>query len=194
MEPLAVDLLLLRSLETPALRIVPGRAFMARVVNTDGDGRGSISLAGLLLEAELPKTVRAGQELRLLVRDVSADRVLLSLSDQPPAPLAPAPVPLPGGGGVSVSERDGSPGSAGAPAGEVHTVALRYDAPSLGAVELQFRLDAASLQVSVVVANGEPLASASGAGESLRQALADSVERTVTVTVQGRHEPLDVYA
>jgi len=192
MEPLAVDLFLLRSLETPGLRIAPGRALMARVVEADGAGRGRISIAGILLEAALPKTVQTGQELRLVVRDVSAGRVLLSVSDQGAAPPAQESVRLPGGGGVSVTEREAS--SAGASAGDVHTVGLRYDAPTLGAVDLHFRLDAGSLQVAVTVANGDPMQSAQAAAEGLRETLADSLERAVIVTVRGRHEPLEVYA
>jgi len=192
MQPLAVDLLLLRSLETPGLRIAAGRVLMARVVAADGGGRGALSIAGVLLEAELPKSVRAGQELRLVVRDVSAGRVLLSLSDPEAVPTPPPAVPLPGGGGLRVSERDSAP-AGGAP-GEVHVLALRYDAPSIGAVDLHVRLDAGSLQVAGAVANGDPLESARAAAESLRQALADSVERSVGVTITGRHEPLEVYA
>jgi hypothetical protein len=194
MEPLAVDLLLLRSLETPGLRIAPGRALMARVVQADGDGRGALSIAGIVIEAELPKTVRAGQELRLVVREVSAGRVLLGLSDQQPVVVPPLAVPLPGGGGVRVSEREAEASPASASAAGVHTVALRYDAPTLGAVDLQFRLEAGSLQVAVTVANGDPLQSARAAAESLREALAGSVGRTVKVTVQGRREPLEIYA
>jgi hypothetical protein len=192
MEPLAVDLFLLRSLESPGLRIAPGRALMARVVEADPSGRGRISIAGIVLEAELPKSVQTGQELRLVVRDVSAGRVLLSLSDQAVAPASPRSVGLPDGGGVRVTERDASP--AGASAGDVHTVGLRYDAPALGAVDLHFRLDSGTLQVGVTVANGDPLQSAQDAADSLRDALADSLGRAVSVNVTGRHEPLEVYA
>ena len=54
---------------------------MARVVTADGNGRGSLNIAGTTLEAELPKEIQAGQELRLTVRHVSPDRVELSMSD-----------------------------------------------------------------------------------------------------------------
>jgi hypothetical protein len=192
MEPLAVDLLLLRSLEAPELRIAPGRALMARVVRADGSGRGALSIAGVVIDAELPKHVRGGQELRLVVREVNAGRVLLSLSDQAAVPPAPVAVPLPGGGDVRVSERDASAAAGSAP--DVHTLSLRYDAPTLGAVDLQFRLDAGSLSVAVTAANGEPLAQMQAAAASLRGALADNVERTITVTVTPRHDPLEVYA
>jgi hypothetical protein len=192
MEPLAVDLMLLRSLGDAGLRIAPGRALMARVVQVDGNGRGTLSLAGGLLEAELPKDVRAGQELRLVVREVSADRVLLSLSDQAPVPAQPPAVPLPGGGTVQVSERDEPAASSSSP--DVHSITLRYDAPTLWAVELHFRLDAASLEVVVTAAHGDPLTVVQAAAGGLRDALSDTVERTINVTVKGRREPLEIYA
>ena len=55
---------------------------MARVVTADGLGRGSLNIAGAVIDASLPKDIQAGQELRLTVRHVSAERVELSLSDQ----------------------------------------------------------------------------------------------------------------
>jgi hypothetical protein len=193
MQSLAVDLLLLRSLGDAGLRIAPGRALMARVVQVDGAGRGTLSLAGAVLEATLPKGVHAGQELRLVVREVSADRVLLAVqSDQAAVAPPPVAVALPGGGTLHVGERDTPAPGGSAP--ELHTLTLRYDAPALGAVDLHFRLDAATLEVGVTVGQGEPVTTAEAAAESLRGALGDAVERAVTVTVKGRREPLEIYA
>ncbi len=193
MQPLAVDLQLLRAVIGPELRIAPGRAVMARVVWVRATGRGALSIAGTVIEAELPKHLRAGQELRLVVREVSAERVVLSLSDQAPA-SAPPPIPvrLPGGGTVSVGEREQAPGRA--PAAGSHVVALRYDAPTLGPVDLRFELDPGTLRVAVTVAAGEPLQRAEADLDTLRRALADSVERAVSVTVSPRREPVEVYA
>jgi len=98
MQPMAIDPRVLRALLTPEIKIVPGRAMMARVVVADGNGRGSLSIAGYLLEAELPKDVRTGDDLRLVVRDVSPDRVLLGIADQHQEPAAAAanapPIPI----------------------------------------------------------------------------------------------------
>lgn len=201
MQPLAIDPRILRTLLAPEIKVLPGRALMARVVLADGSGRGSLSIAGFLLEAELPPDVRTGQDLRLIVRDVSPDRVLLSLSEphQPapaPPPATPPPpppaVPLPGGGSLQVTERDA--GRASAPgSSRPHTLALRYDAPALGAVDLRFALDPSTMTLAVTVAPAS-LAAARAAADELRRTLADTLGRSVSVTISPRREPVDVYA
>ena len=201
MQPLAVDPLILRALVGPDIKIVVGRAMMARVIVANPGGRGSLSIAGYLLEAELPEGVQAGQDLRLVVRDVNPQRVLLSITDDRPASAAPGPaapdaapvaVPLPGGGSVAVTERDAA--SQSGASGGSHELCLRYSAPALGAIDLRLALDPGSLRVTVTVARGEPLRRMQAAAGELRQGLADELRRGVSVTVAGRHEPLDVYA
>lgn len=205
MQPLAIDPRILRTLLAPEIKVIPGRALMARVVLADGSGRGSLSIAGFLLEAELPPDVRTGQDLRLVVRDVSPDRVLLSLSEpHQPAPAPPPatpgaggvdlppPVPLPGGGSLQVAERDA--GRASAPgSSRPHTLALRYNAPALGAVDLRFALDPSTMTLAVTVAPAS-LAAARAAADELRRTLADALGRSVSVTISPRREPVDVYA
>jgi len=221
--PLAISPQALRVLVGPDIKIVPGRAVMARVVQAAPGQKGSLSIAGYLLDAELPEDVQAGQDLRLVVRDVSAERVLLAITDpreaeqsqqsqhaqeseqaqqtqqaQPPGQPDPSavtqpPVSLPGGGDVRVTERDAG-GREGRP-GERQNVQLRYNAPALGAVDLRFQMDAGSLSLAVTLAPGQPLELAQDGAESLRQALAASLPgRAVSVTVAPRREPLDVYA
>jgi hypothetical protein len=198
MQPMAVDLRVLRALLTPEIKIVPGRAMMARVVVADGTGRGSLNIAGFQLEAELPRNVRAGDDLRLVVRDVSAERVLLAIADahpeqqDTPVPVAaPVQVPLPGGGSVQVTEREADGAGAGNP--DSHVLHLRYDGPALGAVDLRFELDPHSLRLAVTV-SPRVLAPARAAGDDLRQSLADELARGVSVTVSARREPLEIYA
>jgi hypothetical protein len=231
--PFAISPQALRVLVGADIKIVPGRAVMARVVQAAPGQKGSLSIAGYLLDAELPEDVQAGQDLRLVVRDVNAERVLLAITDphdadqapptqqagrategeqaQPTGPAQPGtqtqplpdpsavaqggwgPVPLPGGGNVHVTERD--PGGRGGSRGQRQNVALRYDAPALGAVDLRLGMDAGALSVSVTLAPGQPLELAQAGAESLRQALAASLPgRAVSVTVSPRREPLDVYA
>jgi hypothetical protein len=79
--PLAISPQALRVLVGPDIKIVPGRAVMARVVAAPPGQKGSLSIAGYLLDAELPEDVQAGQDLRLVVKDVSAERVLLAITD-----------------------------------------------------------------------------------------------------------------
>ena len=181
---------------------------MARVVVAEGTGRGSLSIAGFLVDAELPKDVRAGQDLRLVVKDVSAERVLLTMSDDRPGtaqqagqqqqlttpelPPGAVPVPVPGGGQLAVTERDAHGGRPGD--GTTHSVALRYTTPELGALDLHFTLDAGSLAVTVSVPPGPGLPLAQADAETLRQTLAEQLQRAVSVTVKPRREPLDLYA
>ncbi len=220
--PLAINPQALRVLVGPDIKIVPGRAVMARVVQAPPGQKGALSIAGYLLDAELPENVQPGQDLRLVIRDVNAERVLLAITDpheqdhaQPtqqaePGPQAPQaqpvpvqptdpsltalpPVPLPGGGEVQVTERDA--GGAGGPAGDRQNVLLRYNAPALGSVDLRFQMDAGALSLSVTLPAGQPLELAQAGAESLRQALLQVAPgRAVSVTVAPRREPLDLYA
>jgi len=198
MDPINVDIRLIKAVLGTELRIAPGRALMARVVTADGLGRGSLNIAGALIDASLPKDIQSGQELRLTVRQVSSDRVELSLSGQDPAAAAEA-VPLPGGGTVRVAERDpgdggsGSGGASGAGA-DRHTLALSYDAPALGAIDLRFELDPETLRVSATLAAGQPFDVALDNAGKLGDALTAAIGRAVTVDVVPRREPLDVYA
>ncbi len=198
MDPINVDIRLIKAVLGTELRVAPGRALMARVVTADGRGRGSLNIAGAFIDASLPKDIQAGQELRLTVRHVSPDRVELSLSDQtPPAPGGADAVPLPGGGTVQVSERDaggGGAGSGGDGGADRHALSLRYEAPALGAMDLRFELDPSSLRISATVGAGSPFDLALGNAGKLRDALAAAVGRPITVDVSPRREPLDVYA
>ncbi len=197
MDPIAVDVRLIKAVLGTELKILPGRVLMARVASADGTGRGSLNIAGTTLEAELPKEVQAGQDLRLTVRHVSPDRVELSMTD-PSAATAQAAhaAPLPGGGALRVTERDSGSGTgSGGPSGsDRHTLSLRYDAPALGAVDLHFELDPESLRLTATFAAGDPHDRALDAAGDLQAALADALGRPVEVEVNSRREPLDVYA
>ena len=197
MDPINVDIRLIKAVLGAELRIAPGRALMARVVTADGLGRGSLNIAGAVIDASLPREIQAGQELRLTVRHVSPDRVELSLSDQNlQAAAAAEAVPLPGGGTVQVSERDagGGGGSTGSPGADRHALSLRYDAPALGAIDLRFELDPETFRVSATLAAGVPFDLALDGAGRLGDALTAAVGRPVTVDVSPRREPLDVYA
>jgi hypothetical protein len=199
MQPLAVDPRVLRAVLGTEIKVMPGRALMARVVLADAQGRGSLSIAGFLVEAELPKGVRTGDDLRLIVREVTPERVVLGLSeDQPTAaaqqavPPTPVAIPLPGGATLQVTERETPGGPAGSPGSA--TLALRFQAPSLGDVDLRFALSTGALAVAIAIDPGEPLDAARAEAEPLRAGLSDAVQRAVSLTVTPRRRPLDVYA
>src|SRR5271157_856371 len=121
MQPVTISVALLRALETPDLKLAPGRAVMARVVDQQA-GRGQITIAGAKLDAQLPAHLRAGDELRLTVKEVTADRVVLSMSQPANAPIA-AQAPLP----PRSDEADGSEHGEGSDADgqATHVLSLR---------------------------------------------------------------------
>jgi hypothetical protein len=211
MQPLAVDLRLMRDVLLPDVKLGVGRSLMARVVAADAGGRGSLSIAGYLLDAELPENVLPGQELRLTVREITAHRVLLGIGDPgeeaapgagapaqatPEAPAPPPPlvdVPLPGGGALTVNEQSSQPGGEGGEGS--HTVAMTYDAPAIGPVGLRFQYARGAVRVEVSVAGGDAYARADAAAPALRAALSAALEGgAANVRIIGRREPLDLYA
>ena len=201
MSVLALDLALVRDVLLPGLTLSPGRAMMARVVSADEGSGGQLSIAGYLLDAELPETLLAGQNLRLVVRDVTGDRVLLAVAEHQPAAAAPqtpppdpsgVPVPLPGGGRLRVLQDGGDEQSGGGGGG--HVLGLRLDLPGLGAMELRFGLDPGSVRAAVATEPGDPLAQAQAQAGELREALTRVCGRPATVTVTARRQPLDLYA
>jgi hypothetical protein len=195
MQPLAVDASLLRTVLATDIRLTVGRELMARVASVTGAGRGVISLAGVLLEAEIPENLRAGAELHLQVRELTPDKVVLQIrQDAAPPQVAPveAPrIPLPGGGFVKVTERDaGGPLTAG---DQTHSVSVRYDAPTLGRLDLHFTLSAGALALTVAVAP-EAYETTDDHAAQLQSTLGEATQRTATVTVVARREPVDVFA
>jgi len=191
MEPLLVDIALLRALETPQLQLTPGRTVMARVVSQDESGRGEITIAGVKLGARLPAEVSEGDELRLTVKEVSADRVVLSLS-QPAAALLASEAPVTLRHDDAEGEGEDSHDSSGSD--ETQVLALRYPAPALGLIDLRFELDEESMRISVALAPGTPFSSAHAAAGELTAAVADATHRVVSVSVSARRDPLDLYA
>jgi len=204
MQPLSIDLRLLAELPGAGLRLTPGRGLMARVMQADGSGRGALNIAGLVIEAQLPRDVRPGEQLRLVVRHIDAQRVVLELPRDPgqagasaagASPVAPAAVPLPGGGSLRVADQeDGQTGGGGGAGSRPDTISLSYDAPTLGTLDLRLELGRDGLRVSVAAPAGAALELARSRASELREALARASERPVAVTVAARREPLDLYA
>jgi hypothetical protein len=201
MDVLRVEAALLRA-QLPDLVLRPGMTLPARVMERAGRF-GLLMLAGTPLSAELPETLQAGDRLRLRVEDVSAERVLLRTVEAPAAPPAAVAspeaalaLPLPGGGQaeVRVTERAAD----GRGAGELAAVALRYDSPALGALDLRLvqQPGGAGLQVTVSAIAGAPEERVRAGAEALRRAIAEATGLSVGVRVVGRPpEPrVSVYA
>ncbi len=192
MDPLAVDLVLLRS-AAPDLPIYVGRVLSARVVERNGR-HGILNLAGAIVTAELPDEVQEGDRLRLAVRETTPDRVVLQqlAAHEPPPLAAPAAAPphaqLPGGGHVELLHREGG-GDPGAP----QELTLRVQLPSLGVVDLWLALDEHRVTARVALAQ-EALPSAHERSGALGAAIAAAAGRPAEVTLVARADPLDVYA
>ncbi len=194
MESMAVDLQLIRSLIVGDARLFEGRTLAARVASMQpGGGRGTLSLAGALLDAELPSGLHVGQEIRLQVREVTPDKVWLQLQERPPVLDQPVSTPMPGGGTLEVRERS-EHGGGGDDAPDTHTLTLVYDAPSLGAVQMRFVLTPGTLALEVSLNPGEPYDSARESAQELREALSQALARTIVVSVVPRREPVEIYA
>jgi hypothetical protein len=198
MQPLAVDLVLLRA-GAPDVALTPGRSLMARVLERGPSNVGIINLAGAILTAELPAHVQAGDRLRLVVRETTGDRVIFGVAPplaQQPAqpglvPPAPAEVRWPlDGGSLALLERE-----AGAGAGDAAgSITLRWEAPALGPVQLRIALDGGGVRAQVTLAPGLPLELGERAAAALRARLAHTTKRPATVVVGPLRRPVDLYA
>ena len=194
-QAVTVQAAVLRNL-MPDLVLRPGQVLAARVAERAGS-HGVLVLTGTPLVAELPEQLRAGESLRLTVREAGPERVVLQITPEAPPPPQPppaaVPVALPGGAlaHVLVEERD--PDAPPDPEG-VRTLALTYDSPTLGAIEFRLSLDPEAVQAGVRVGTGAPLALAEEARAQLQEALAGATERPAQVAVTARYEPMDFYA
>jgi hypothetical protein len=197
MQPIAVDLLLLRQ-SAPDLALTAGRSLAARVLERGPHGLGIVNLAGAIVTAELPEQVQAGDRLRLIVRETTSERVLLQIAPQQQAlapafqPPAPAGAPLPGGGRATVLEREG--GGTGAGEDGPAAVTLHVELPALGEVQLRVALDAGGVAVRAALGPGLPLELGERRAGLLQSAMSAVSGRRVEVVVVPRRDPLDVYA
>lgn len=200
----AVDLILLRTAIGDA-PLRPGMVLAGRVAERSGE-HGLLMLRGTPVVAQLPPELAAGTRVRLQVAEATADRVLLQVLPEAPAPAAAAPaattvpvtppvvVPLPGGLTAQVRvEPDGSgsgPEGGAGRGGGPGAVWLRLDSAELG--RLDVRVDA--LSCAVAVSAGAPADAARDALPALREALARAVGRPLLVTLHPRTQALDVSA
>ena len=187
MDLLRIQAALLRA-QLPELVLRPGMTLPARVMERHGQ-MGLLLLAGTPLSAQLPDELKAGDRLRLRVEDVGEQVVLRTVESpaqqQQASPPPEVALPLPNGGRAElrVTEQANEGG-----ADEPVTVALDYDSPALGTLDLRLvqQPGGAGLQVTVGAAVGAPEERVRGAAEDLRRALADATGLPATVRVVGR--------
>jgi hypothetical protein len=187
--PIAVvDAALLRA-EMPDLVLRPGHSVVARVASRGEGPLGVLVLAGVPLRASLPDGVKAGETLKLTVAEVSPERVVMRL-DNPAAavPLAPAPA-TPARVRVDEAPRRRRGGGR-----DEATVALRFETPALGRLDLRVELTSGTVRATVGAVPGRSFELAEGGSGALRDALAAKTARQASVQVVPRREPLDLYA
>jgi hypothetical protein len=187
MDPILVDVAQLRSLVRGGLTLTPGRVIMARVTEAGEGARGQLAIAGGRLGATLPPGVRTGDELRLVVKEISADRVLLQIQAQAPPPLPTQ----------EAREGDGEDESGGSAVAGTATQALqlRYETQHLGPIDLRFELHGEdALSVTVSMQPGDGLARARESAGALHAALLEAAAGgDVALAVTAQRPPLDVY-
>jgi hypothetical protein len=185
MHPILVDAAQLRTLRIPGLALTPGRVIVARVADVGEGSRGELSIAGGRLAVALPPGVRTGDELKLVVKDVSANRVVLQIQGEPPSP---EPLHEP-------REGDREAGGGGPASTATDVLQLSYQTVNLGSIGLRFELHAASaLTVTIAMATDAGLTRARASADLLRTSLAASPLTDIAVTVTAARPPLDLYA
>lgn len=198
MQPIAVQLITLQQV-MPDVSLRLGQSLVARVAERHGD-RGILMIAGQPIVAQLPTEVRAGDVLRLAVKDVSAEQVIMQMHEgreaaqaaqqgQPHVPLA-----FPGQPPSHVIVDDQASGGDGAGEGDIAAIALTYDSPALGAMNFRIGMDAANVVVEVRMGAGAPFEAGEAAAGVLRAALAEATERKAQVNVAVRPGSFDVSA
>ena len=185
----SVQALLLKT-QLPDVALREGTSVVARVLSR-GESHGVLVIAGIPLTATLPEAIgRTGETLRLAVSDVTPERVTLRLEDvvnpaaQPPPPPADRP---------RVTVQD--PPTRTTVGGEERSrVALSFQSPALGRLDLQIELAGGRVTVGVEAAAGRPFELADAASPRLHDGLQARTGLEPTVQVRPRREPLDLYA
>jgi hypothetical protein len=197
-QPIAVQLIMIQqAMPDVALRL--GQSLLARVAERHGE-RGILMIAGQPLVAQLPEHVRTGDVLKLVVRDISAEQVVMQLHEgretAQAAPQGPqtVPVPVPGGVPARIIVDDKASGGGGGEGAEAHAIALTYESPALGPINFRIGMDAANVVADVRVTAGAPLELAGAAAAVLEAALAQATERAAHVSVTPRPGSFNVSA
>jgi hypothetical protein len=199
MQPIAVQLIMLQQ-AMPDVTLRMGQSLLARVAERHGD-RGILMIAGHPLVAQLPENVRPGDVLKLAVRDITGEQVVMQMHEGKEAAQAArqdaqqlVPVPFPGGPPSHIVVDDDAASENHAGEGDVSAIALTYESPALGAMNFRIGMDGSRVVVEVRTAAGAPLEIATAAADVLRDRLAFATDRAASVTVAPRPGSFDVSA
>src|SRR3954447_26993635 len=188
MDPIAVTAALLRN-QLPDVPIREGASMMARVASR-GESHAVLVIAGIPVTAELPREIEAGATLKLKVQEVSAERVWLQIDPQDsttPAPTVAAPPgPVEQRPHIVVEEEPAR--RRGADGEQADVVALAFNSPTLGRLDLRLELRGEKLLTEITTPAGRPHSLAESQAERLRANLA-AVGLEATVKVRPRHMP-----
>lgn len=186
MLPVQLEAALLRG-QIPELLLRPGSVLAARVVEAN-----RLALAGVILDAQLPEGLLAGETLRLRVEEATPERLHLRILEQAGQPPPVLSLPLPNGthARLRVDEQE----AGGGPDGGTPSVSLAYESPALGRLDLRLELPRGGVIATVGAAQGVPAERAEAAAERLRAGLEAATGRPATVRIAPRHDPFDAYA
>jgi hypothetical protein len=198
------------------LELHVGSELVARVAAGPGpDGRGVLSLAGMLHPARLPAGVREGEKLRLRVAGADAGTLLLRLAGDEGSSTAGASPPrvagalavrgdgellraalelagaagalaLPDGSSARVALDDGSSKGGAGEREAAAEASVLLDSPVLGPIEVRLRLEAAGVSAVVGVEPGRAEDLAQAGAPDLTVALERATARPAVVSVAAR--------
>jgi hypothetical protein len=189
-EPVVAVKTLLLQAQFPDLPLRAGASIVARVMSR-GANHGVLVIAGVPLSAQMPKEIgRTGETLRLKVTEVTPERVTLQLDQVlvPAGQPAPTPAERP-----RVTVQD-PPRTVRVDGEERATVALSFQSPALGRLDLRLEVGGTRVHARVEAAAGRSYELADAAAERLQAGLHASTGLEADVRVAPRHEPLDLYA
>jgi len=184
----AIKTLLLQA-QFPELTLRPGASIVGRVLSRGAD-HGVLVIAGVPLTAQLPPEIgKTGETLRLMVSDVTPERVTLQLEQVLPPGGQPAPLPA-DRPRVAVQEQ---PRKVLVDGEERSTVALSFSSPALGRLDLRLEVGGTRVRAGVEAPPGRSYELADAAGARLQASLHAGTGLEADVQVTPRREPLDLY-
>src|SRR5437763_5296930 len=203
-----VQLVMLRALAGLGARVQEAPLKAGDVVAARVLKGGALLLGGARVPATLPPGLEPGALVRLKVHEVSAQRVVLQIVEQPQGAQAPsgppaAPqlvptvaIPLPGGAAARllVEPDGGDEGAGGRGARARSSVTLRYESAGLGRVDLALAIEDGAVRAVAHAPAGEVAERLRSASGDLRLALAGALGRPASVDIVAHLGVLDVSA